>query len=93
LTKGDRPESASGLTLTLSNFLVPLEEKYHPQVQSLLSEIALADSGLLRKGGINIQQDAISYTLHGVLKNVAATRQILSLLTQVAERIESEPVN
>ena len=74
---------------------VPLEEKYHSQVQRLFREIALADSGLLRKGSsrIEIEQDSLSYTMHGVLKNNAAARQIISLLAEVADRIESAPVS
>ena len=94
-TRGDRRERVFVADVTIQNVPVPLEEKYHSQVQRLFREIALADSGLLRKGSsrIEIEQDSLSYTMHGVLKNNAAARQIISLLAEVADRIESAPVS
>lgn len=74
--------------------ILRLEEKYHWQGQSLFQEIALVNSKLLGKwrNNIEIDQDAVSFTMHGVLKNVAATREIISLLAKVADHIESQAV-
>jgi len=65
------------------------------QVQCLFQEIALVDSALLRKGStrIEIERDSLSYTMHGVLKNAELAGQIISLLTEVADRIGSAPVS
>jgi len=91
-TMGDRKERVFVTNITLQNVPVPLEEKYKLQVQGLFQEIVLLQHDLLNKGHMRIQQDQISFTTHGVLKNVAAARQTISLLIKVAERIESSLV-
>jgi hypothetical protein len=94
-TRGDIKERVFAVDVALQNAPVPLEEKYHSQVQRLFQEIALVDSVPLKKGGIRIEieRDSVSYTMHGVLRNVAMARQVVSLLTEVADRIESAPVS
>jgi len=92
-TRGDTQESALGINLALENAPVPLQEKYHPQVQCLFQQVALVDSELLKRSRtrIEIERDAVSYTTHGVLRNAVKARQVISLLTQVATRIEAAP--
>jgi hypothetical protein len=94
-TKSDRSEHVFVTDVTISNGHVPLLEKYHSQVQCIFQEVALVDSEWLRKwrNRVEIKQDAVSYTTHGVLKNIAVAKQILSFLEKVADRIEAEPVS
>jgi len=92
--KAERTQQVLAVAVIFPNASVPLDEKYHGQVQSLFQEIALLNSKLLGKwrNDIEIDQVAVSFTMHGVLNNVAATREIISLLAKVAGRIETEPV-
>jgi len=94
-TTGDRKERVFVVDVTLQNAPVPLQEKYHSQVQCLFQEIALVDAELLKKGGIclEIERNSVSYTMRGVLRNVVLATQVISLLTEVADRIESAPVS
>jgi len=91
-TTGDRKERVFVTEITLQNWFVPLEEKYKLQVQGLFQEIALLQHDLLKKGHLKIQRDQISFTTQGVLKNAEAASQTISLLTNVADRIESTPI-
>jgi hypothetical protein len=91
-TRGDRTERVFVTHITLQNVGIPLEEKYRVEVQGLFQETALINYALLRKGVISIEQDTISFTVSGTLKKLEVIRQILSVLTKVAERIESEPI-
>jgi len=91
-TRGDRTERVFVTHITLQNVGIPLEEKYRVEVQGLFQETALINYALLRKGVISIEQDTISFTVSGTLKKLEMIRQILSALTKVAERIESEPI-
>jgi len=91
-TKGDRTESAFFTHIDLQNVGVPLEEKYKIEVQGLFQEFALLNYAFLRKGLLRIEQDSISFSIGGVLKNLEVIRQILSVLAAVAERIESGPI-
>jgi len=90
-TMGARKEKVFVTSIILQDAPVPLEEKYKSQVQSLFQEIALLQSDLLKKGYMKIQQDYISFTTRGVLKNAEAASQTISLLTNLADRIESAP--
>jgi hypothetical protein len=90
--RGDGSERLSGVNVTLLNAGLPLEEKYKLPVQRLFQQIALPGADALKKGNLKIEQDAISFTRRGVLTKVEVIRQIISQLTEVARRIESEPV-
>jgi hypothetical protein len=46
----------------------------------------------LRKGLISIDKDSISFRVNGILKKLEVMRQIFSVLTRLADRIESQPV-
>jgi hypothetical protein len=72
----------------------PLDSKYYPRVQSLFHDIAVIFPNLVknRRAQIDLKQEAISYRMHGVLTNAGTVKQILLLLTRLAERVESEPV-
>ena len=91
-TKGDRTERAFVTNVTIQNVGIPLDEKYRIEVQGLFQEFALLNSEILRKGQVRIEQDTMSFTIHGVLRNLEVIRQILSVLTRVADRIESAPI-
>jgi hypothetical protein len=91
-TRGDRTERVFVTHITLQNVGIPLEEKYRIEVQGLFQETALLNYALLRKGLLSIEQETISFTVNGTLKNLEAIRQILSVLARVADRIESEPI-
>jgi len=93
-TRGDIKERLLVADVVLQNTLVSLEEKYHSQVQCLFQEVTLVDSELLKKRSIRveIERDAVSCTMRGVLRNAAIARQVISLLAEVADRIESAPV-
>jgi hypothetical protein len=56
---------------------------------------ALLDFKLLRKwqNGIEVDQDVVSFRMDGVLCNLAATRESISLLANIANRIESQPLS
>jgi hypothetical protein len=91
-TIGDRTERVFVTEITLQNVGIPLEEKYRIEVQGLFQETALLNYALLRKGLISIEQETISFKVNGTLKKLEVIRQILSVLTGVADRIESAPV-
>lgn len=91
-TRGDRTERVFVTHITLQNVGIPLDEKYRVSVQSLFQEIAMLDYKFLTKGLISIEQDAISCTVHSTLKKLEVIRQILSVLSTLADRIESAPV-
>jgi hypothetical protein len=91
-TTGDRIERVFVTNLNLQNVGIPLEEKYRIEVQGLFQEFALLNCAFLRKGLLRIEQDTISFTIHGILRKLEVIRQILSVLTRVADRIESEPI-
>jgi hypothetical protein len=89
---GDRTQKVLGAAITLQNAPVRLEEKYQSQVESLFHEVVLLHSDLLKKGYLRIQQDQITFNLHGVLRNAEVARQSVALLADLAHRIESNPV-
>src|SRR6202795_387772 len=91
-TEGDRTERVFVTNVTLQNVGIPLEEKHKIEVQGLFQEFALLNSEILRKGQVRIEQDIMSFTIHGVLRKLEVIRQILSVLTTVADRIESQPI-
>ena len=91
-TIGDRTERVFVTEITLQNVGIPLDEKYRTEVQGLFQEAALLDYALLRKGLISIEQETISFKVNGTLKKLEVIRQILSILTGVADRIEAAPV-
>ena len=78
--------------VTLQNVGIPLEEKYKTEVQGLFQEFALLDHAFLRKGILRIEQGTMSFTVRGILKKLELIRQILSVLTRLADRIESTPI-
>jgi len=88
----ERTERVFAIAVNLPNASVPLEERYQGQVQALFQEVALLDSELLGKwrNRLEVDQDSISFTMHGVLRDVAATAEVISLLAKVADRVESE---
>jgi hypothetical protein len=91
-TRGDRTERVFVTNVTLQNVGIPLEEKYRIEVQGLFQEFALLDYSFLKKGILRIERDTMSFTIHGILKKLEVIRQILSVLTSIADRIESEPI-
>ena len=91
-TKGDRTERVFFTHIDLQNVGIPLEEKYRIEVQGLFQEFALPNYAFLRKGLLRIEQDSMTFSIAGVLKNLQVIRQILSVLATVADRIESEPI-
>lgn len=91
-TLGDRTERVFITNITLQNVGIPLEEKYKIEVQGLFQEFALLDADVFKKGDIRIGQDTMRFTVHGILRKLEVIRQILSILTGVADRIESAPI-
>jgi hypothetical protein len=91
-TRGDRTERVFFTHVALQNVGIPLEEKYRIEVQGLFQEFALLNYAFRREGLIRIEQDTMSFTLHGTLKKLEVIRQILSVLSTVADRIESAPI-
>jgi hypothetical protein len=73
-------------------YAVQLDEKYRSAVQGLFHEFALLNFAFLRKGILRIEGDTMSFTIGGILNNLEVMRQILSVLANVADRIESEPI-
>ena len=91
-TEGDRTERVFVTNVTLQNVGIPLDEKYRIEVQGLFQEFALLNFEILRKGQVRIEQDTMSFTIHGVLRKLEVIRQIFSVLSTVADRIESAPI-
>jgi hypothetical protein len=91
-TDGNRTERVFVTNVTLQNVGIPLDEKYRIEVQGLFQEFALLKSEILRKGQVRIERDTMSFTIHGVLRKLDVIRQILSILSTVADRIESAPI-
>jgi hypothetical protein len=91
-TEGDRTERVFVTNLTLQNVGIPLDEKYRIEVQGLFQEFALLNSGILEKGQVRIEQESMSFTVHRVLRKVEVIREILSILSTIADRIESAPI-
>jgi hypothetical protein len=73
-------------------YAVQLDEKYRSAVQGLFQEFALLNYAFLRKGILRIEQDTMSFTVGGIIRNLEVMRQILSVLASVADRIEYEPI-
>jgi hypothetical protein len=91
-TLGDRTERVFVTNITLQGVGIPLEEKYKTQVQNLFQEFALLDYPFLRRGLIKVEYDRMSFMVHGILNSLDVIRQILSVLSRVAERIETAPI-
>ena len=91
-SEGDRTERVFVTNVTVQNAGIPLEEKYRIEVQGLFQELALLNSEILGKGQIRIEQELMSFTVHRVLRKVEVIREILSVLSTVADRIESAPI-
>ena len=91
-TEGDRTERVFVTNVTLQNVGIQLEEKYRIEVQGLFQEFALLNSEILEKGQVRIEQESMSFTVHRVLRKVEVIREILSVLSTVADRIESAPI-
>ncbi len=91
-TQGNRTERVFVTNVTLQGVGIPLEERYKIRVQDLFQEFALLDYAFLRKGLIRIESERMSFMIHGILKNLEVIRQILSVLSRVAEHIEAEPI-
>jgi hypothetical protein len=91
-TEGDRTERVFVTNVTLQNVGISLDEKYRIEVQGLFQECALLNSDILRKGQVRIEHDTMSFTIHRVLRKLEVIRQILSVLSTVADRIESTPI-
>jgi hypothetical protein len=91
-TLGERTERVFVANVTLQNVGIPLDEKYRIEVQHLFQELAILNLDILRKGQVRIVQDSMSFTIHCVLRKAEVIRQILSVLSNVAERIESAPI-
>jgi hypothetical protein len=91
-TEGDRTERVFVTNVTLQNVGIPLDEKYRIEVQGLFQEFALLNFEILRKGQVRIEQDTMSFTIHGVLRKLEVIRQIFSVLSTVADHIESAPI-
>ena len=91
-TVGDRTERVFVTHLTLQNVGIPLEEKYRSEVQGLFQETATLNQDVLRKGLFGIEQETISFKVGGTLKKLDLIRQILAVLSTMAERVESAPV-
>jgi hypothetical protein len=73
-------------------YAVQLDEKYRSAVQGLFQEFALLNFAFLRKGILRIEQNTMSFTIGGILRNLEVMRQILSVLASVADRIEAESI-
>ena len=91
-TIGDRTERVFVTNVTLQNVGISLDEKYRIEVQGLFQETALLNYALLRKGLISIDKETISFKVNGTLKKLDVIRQILSVLSTLADRIESAPI-
>jgi hypothetical protein len=91
-TEGDRTEGVFVTNVTVQNVGIPLDEKYRIEVQGLFQEFALLNSDILRKGQVRIERDTMSFTIHGFLRKLEVIRQILSVLSTVADRIEAAPI-
>lgn len=90
-TLGERTERVFFAHLTLQNVGVPLEEKYRDQVQGLFQEFAL-NYDVLRKGHLVIADDSIAFTISGAVRKFDTLKQILFVLTGLADRIEASPI-
>ena len=91
-TESDRTERVFVANVTVQNAGIPLDEKYRIQVQGLFQEFALLNSEILEKGQVRIEQESMSFTVHGVIRKVEVIREILSVFSTVADRIESAPI-
>lgn len=91
-TRGDRTERVFVTHITLQNVGIPLDEKYRTEVQGLFQETALLNYAFLRKGHISIESNTISCVLSGALPRLEVIREILTVLSKLADRIESAPV-
>jgi hypothetical protein len=91
-TRGERTERVFVTNVTLQNVGIPLDDKYQMDVQGLFQEFALLNYSFLRKGVLEIEQDSTSFNIGGALKKLEVIQQVLSVLTRVADRIESEPI-
>jgi hypothetical protein len=91
-TEGDRTERVFAANVTVQGAGVPLDEKYKIEVQGLFQEFAIADGAFLKRGRIRIEQDKLSFVVHGVVKKLEVIQEALSLLARLANRIESAPI-
>jgi hypothetical protein len=91
-TVGDRKQKLLGKEIALLNSPVPLQEKQKLQVQGLFQAFALLHSALLMKGRLRVQADQVSFATRGVLRNSEEATQMIWVLSQIADRVESDRV-
>jgi hypothetical protein len=89
---GDGTSAGPGTKITLLDIGHPIDERYKIPVQNLLQEVSLMSGAVLKKGDLKVDQNSISFTKHYVLTNAETMRQIVSGITQIARRVESDPV-
>lgn len=89
---GDGKNVDRGVRIGLLGMGHPIDEKYKAPVQNLLQEVSLMSGAVLKRGELKIDQNSISFTKHYVLTNAETMRQIVSGITQIARRLESDPV-
>jgi len=55
-------------------------------------EFAIADGAFLKRGRIRIEQDKLSFVVHGVVKKLEVIQEALAVLARLAKGIESAPI-
>ncbi len=89
---GDGTSAGPGIKIGLLGIGHPIDDRYKAPVRNLLQEVSLMSGEVLKKGELKVDQHSISFTKHYVLTNAETTRQIVSGITQIARRVESDPV-
>jgi hypothetical protein len=91
-TIGEQTEHVFVANITVQGAGIPLGDKYKIQVQSLFQDLALRNDAFLQKGILRVEDGRVSFMTHGIVNRLDSVRQMLSVLTGVAECIESAPV-
>ena len=89
---GGQTERLIGANVILRSVGTPLPEQYRTEAQGFFQEFAIADGAFLRPGQIVVAQDYVSLKLPGVVKKQEEIQKALSVLTRLADRIESAAI-
>jgi hypothetical protein len=92
LMQGGGLNAVPGVTVALLGLGSPVRDNYKEPILELLRESSLQRGEVLKRGKLRIEKTAISFTRHGVIANAEIVRQTVAAISEIAGRIESQPV-
>lgn len=90
--QGGGLDAAPGVSAALLGIGSPVSDSYKAPIEELLRESSLQRGESLKRGKLRVDQATISFTRHGVLADAEAIRQIITAISEIARRIEVQPM-